>query len=774
MKRYLVGSQEPVVLWGAVVLTLSGFDFGLTNQLLGVVIALALFLRRGSEVPTEYRLIAMFALALMLIAPTNYLFLSAGLVLIAALYGTVESPRLPSMSLVLGWTTVLWSVYDTGWLTSEIDKVSWAITGWLTQMVGLPGIWSATQSHLLLLVPTYLVWFMNASLASIRSWVVLLVIIVISLIVLLMNQWFWYGWMFLLVIFALRPRLFSTHLLKSGKIIGAIACMSLALLILGIGMRGSFRCAPSSISVGVVEGGLKSLELPSAQQIQAPQDALFGNLLQVLALYGFAVDTIAPADLKSSLRQLDVLVVINPTQRFPKSVQVAIQEYVQSGGALLVLGDHTDIGGIMEPINDLIGFTDIRLRFDSAIPMDSQWRWKACLRGGWHPLFHGRKNADFGISIGASLDIGLRAQPLVVGEKAFSDIGRPDFGESRLGDMEYNIRKELRGGLVLVAEQRYGKGLVQVWGDTAGFQDTSLTDNHHFVASLVHQLSCRRPVSISRLALGCVVLLLMGVALFWLRSCPYRLALLSLMFAVGYHGLGWLGSRLWSCQVDIKHSDFAVLDRSHGALYPQPPYEKGLSTLSETFLRVRVPLLAAEDFSKGIEKNPRWWVIVAPLVPYSSEEVDALEQYVQSGGSLMVISGFATASSVHSLLERFGMSISQVPLGAAHNSRVVSSSLRQLLLGAPEKSGKGDNFRDNAPYDAEISFKESFSVRGDDATQPLVQCWGHTVVQYKQIGKGSVVLIGDSRFGLDENLGWRDNRNERNIRLLMAILERKW
>jgi hypothetical protein len=153
------------------------------------------------------------------------------------------------------------------------------------------------------------------------------------------------------------------------------------------------------------------------------------------------------------LRSCGVVIVINPTKEFSNEQQTLLRRYVCGGGALLVLGDHTDIGGIMEPLNQLLHFTSIRFKFDSAIPMDSEWQWRGCLRGLLHPDFVGRNNHLLGISVGASLDCGMRSRVLVVGDYAWSDIGRPWFGVSRLGDMAYN-KGEPFGGLVLVAEER--------------------------------------------------------------------------------------------------------------------------------------------------------------------------------------------------------------------------------------------------------------------------------------------------------------------------------
>ena len=332
--------------------------------------------------------------------------------------------------------------------------------------------------------------------------------------------------------------------------------------------------SPASRTIGIVEGGLKTLQLPSAPQKVEAEDAVFGGLKLLLPLYGWQ-DRILPATFDaSSLEDIGTLCIINPTRNLSAAQQKAVETFIRNGGSLLALGDHTDIGGIRGPLNSLLAFTSIRFNYDSAIPLDQNWKWINSLRAAPHPAFGRRDNSTLGILIGASLTCGRSARVLVVGDRSFSDSGRPWYGVSHLGNMSYDPGERL-GGLPLVAEERVGRGLVQVWGDTSGFQDTSLTETHTFLAALFRNLQNYRPWPVKRiyLALGYLIAALLGILL--LSRHPGALFASALIGALLF--TVWTNHGIDQSPWPDLHGQAAVLDNSHLPQYPQTTPESPLS-----------------------------------------------------------------------------------------------------------------------------------------------------------------------------------------------------
>ncbi|MCK5458948.1 MAG: hypothetical protein KAI20_03595, partial [Thermoplasmatales archaeon] len=140
------------------------------------------------------------------------------------------------------------------------------------------------------------------------------------------------------------------------------------------------------------------------------------------------------------LKDVQVFVVVNINKSFSQNEKNVVYNFIENGGSLLVLGDHTDVGGIQQPLNDLLDQADIRFRFDSALPLDEKFRWLTSYQLLHHPVVSNIQSKDeIQISVGASLDISPSSFPIIVGRYAFSDEGDPtneDF--AYLGDYEYS------------------------------------------------------------------------------------------------------------------------------------------------------------------------------------------------------------------------------------------------------------------------------------------------------------------------------------------------
>jgi len=662
--------------------------------------------------------------------------------------------------LAVSWTAILIILESSGVLYPELSRVSWMISAFLTGITGERELLGPLQIFFVGHCFVWFLWFTQGSL-RLNQLRLLFVVVSSSLLAIATQQWLWLLWASVLVtLFGDWDQGF--RLLRNWKLGVVFVGAGLALLTT-YSVGRSVR--PVGDKVGIVQGGLKTLDLPSSDRIDAPQDAEFGALRMVLQVYNIHTVLIPEEFTSQDMRSCGVVIVINPTKEFSNEQQTLLRRYVYEGGALLVLGDHTDIGGIMEPLNQLLHFTSIRFKFDSAIPMDSGWQWRGCLRGLLHPDFVGRNNHLLGISIGASLDCGMRSRVLVVGDYAWSDIGRPWFGVSRLGDMAYN-KGEPFGGLVLVAEEGYGSGVVQVWGDTSGFQDGSLTETHAQVATMVKGLLNRRlPDAKFRWLFIFGTGMLCGIGFWLLAARPTALLAGLLMLCLGYSVVqNWLSKGPQA----LYTQGVAVLDTSHAPLYPQSMPQKRLTTLSETFLRRRLLLLRSEDFEATLEKRPEWWVIIAPTQRYSQQEVQRLLDYVHSGGCLLVVGGYDCLPALQELADAVGLKVLPEPYGAAHNSRIAQPEWRASILGISRLRAVSEDSSED--YDAEISFKESYSLAGEDFV-PLVTCWGSPLIVQKPIGQGKLIWIGDSRFVLDENLGYQERRNEKNIRFLLKILD---
>lgn len=185
----------------------------------------------------------------------------------------------------------------------------------------------------------------------------------------------------------------------------------------------------------------------------------------------------------------DVLVLLFPDEPWSDGQLERIWNFVKKGGSLLVLGEHTtrDNKG-SNRFNELLEPTNIQVEFDCA----------TFTVGGWlqsyEPLLHPATTGipdernQFGVVIGASLNIRWPAKPLLIGKWGWSDMGDQGSASAMIGDNLYNAGEKL-GDLILAAEQPLGKGRVIAFGDTSGFTNGINVSSYVFTSRLFGYLA---------------------------------------------------------------------------------------------------------------------------------------------------------------------------------------------------------------------------------------------------------------------------------------------
>jgi hypothetical protein len=113
-----------------------------------------------------------------------------------------------------------------------------------------------------------------------------------------------------------------------------------------------------------------------------PDGAQFGVFRKLMLPHG-GWEEVTPDALLAGNR--GVYVVINPEASFGTVEHARIWGFVARGGSLLVLGDHTDIGGTRGPLNQLLEPVGIAFNFDSAMPLDAESQWFNCIDRYPHP-----------------------------------------------------------------------------------------------------------------------------------------------------------------------------------------------------------------------------------------------------------------------------------------------------------------------------------------------------------------------------------------------------
>lgn len=348
--------------------------------------------------------------------------------------------------------------------------------------------------------------------------------------------------------------------------------------------------------------------LPEYGRYNLNNVGMFGALGEYLAAGGYASKTVR----EISAEDLDshgILVIYNLMTYFSPQEKQDIWDFVERGGSLLCVGDHTGDEQIRLPFDDLLEPVGIRFAFDSAIPFYTLWNNSLYLAPHVTNLGIGPEQTQ--VNVGASLELPMSARPLITGVYGYSDAG--DFGnaeEGMLGDMQFN-RGERVGDLALVAEAFYGKGRVIVFGDTTTFQNTVLGYTADYVDGL----------------------------------------------------FGYLANQDIEKQVAAPREAWpkAAIDLSHAPHFSRDKSDDCVDGYIANLLRAEYLPRLEKDFSALADYA--LVTIIAPTKAYSEAEIEALRAYMAQGGRVILSVAEDSPEAGKKLLEAFGYGTRAVPLG---------------------------------------------------------------------------------------------------------------
>ena len=498
-----------------------------------------------------------------------------------------------------------------------------------------------------------------------------------------------------------------------------------------------------SRTVGIYQPGIGvgGLDLPQYGRYGRQAAGFFGILPQYLEAYDFSVSVFGENITEEILDGLDVLVIINLGETFSDEELDFIWGFVDRGGALLVMGDHTDIGGIMGPLNTLLEQVGIEFLFDSAIPIKDHW--KSCYYLLHHPVSEGlTASHDIDVSVGASLALNPTSSfPIIMGKGGFSDIGNYlDVDRSYLGDYDLNPGEQL-SDVVLVAGAYYGDGRVVVFGDTSPFQNLALSTSHRLISNVFSWLTSTDTGGASGVRLGGGVVLLVGVVVL-LYHLPKKFFVFLPVVLCSALILSSIVNGMVCGEREISGA-IAFVDVSHGERINRDYYkDESVTGLMLNLMRneyqdgQRYLPLIMDEFSTKKLREGKILVLIAPTRLFSADEVEEIEHFVSEGGLLIMSMGYNDKEASSLLLETFGFDILPEPYGPV-----------PYVDENPEASQNEPRFVDSWPI-----YVREF----DNATHVFYSIeFGEEInylVVFKEYEEGGVLLIGDSQFLLDDNL----------------------
>jgi hypothetical protein len=563
--------------------------------------------------------------------------------------------------------------------------------------------------------------------------------------------------------FYMKPRMFKSLPLKispvNWKAVTALVVFATGMLLMIYRERSGFGTPLSAKqrAILIYGKGVFNLDKPKFGSYGLQSSGMFGILPAYLEAMGYNV-RIDSSLSSEKLGNTGVVMVINLNKDVPASEKSDLQNYIYHGGSLLVIGDHTGLEGIMEPLNDLLQFVKIKYRFDCGHWLVDDW--KDAFEIPAHPIFRRVKDeTDIAISIGASLDFSpSTATPILFARYGFSDIGNPlNAQNAYLGNRRYDP-DELLGDIVLIASANYGRGKVLVFGDTSPFQNGALTYSFQFVQNVFDWLMVKNATVLQPLRWISLTFMLIGFVLLFTIGRVVRepFAIVGGIVLIGVvWGILVLSEGPKSSITNRKSNlPIAYIDASHLNHFSQ--YEDdGNWPLIYNLMRNDYLPFVCRKFSPALLKQSKIAFFIAAEKELSADEVKMIDDYMRQGGTVIWSAGEENSDASIGILKERRLALDNLPLGPVSDSAI---AVRFPLDSNLVKDGKLITLT-GFSLETRTQFHSAWPivVTSHEKVDTLCTGWSYPVIVSEQVGNGKFVLISDSGFFLNGNL---ENKSE--------------
>jgi uncharacterized membrane protein len=456
------------------------------------------------------------------------------------------------------------------------------------------------------------------------------------------------------------------------------------------------------------------------------------------------------------LGQCDVLILKTPTEPFAEKELSAIERFVESGGGLFLIGDHTNLFGMTTYLNQVANRFGLSFASDDtfALETESLSSWSNSF---WmsHPIT--ANVPEFAFETSCTIQAPLRARTPMVGYGLGAEVGeysKPGF----FGNIHLDLQDDF-GFFVQHAVIDFGRGRVAGFSDSTTFSNFSVffPGRRELALSTVEYLNHTNSWAsrLPALAIASFCILLVLLIRFQRGSRPVAVVGALMTGAIVGTATVQLASLHVSCPFSPNHVRKLLFDRQFSRLpLPsslEPETEKNFD-LIDTFILASQRLDYVPVFPHStLESLPRvdCVVVTHPTRDLSPFEAESLTTFVAEGGNLLLLDGLVhTGSATNQILAPFGLS---VDLSSSHHEVVETRPDDRTPEAVGEKPSK-PAVRP-APVEKFGYSRPMMIVRGGHSI--LRDQSGHSVFSVAYFGKGRVAVFVDSTTFSKAALGTR-------------------
>jgi hypothetical protein len=383
------------------------------------------------------------------------------------------------------------------------------------------------------------------------------------------------------------------------------------------------------------------------------------SLAQFLKYY-YHVDQKAEDITDALLAEYDILFIKTPTEPFSETEIVAIKRFVERGGGLLLIGDHTNVFGITTNLNPLASQFGAAFRYDGQYDVSGElsvYRRPVVLP---HPVV--QQMPAFMFATGCMLDAPLLAENAIIGygiKSVYLDYSRPNFfpkDARNTETMEFGL-------FVQAAGIPFGKGRVFLFTDSTVWSNfyMFIPGKPELLLGIMEWLNRKNTFLVNAKPFFLLLTLISFAAVLFTarRLKKGEIVFVSLLVGLSFTPLTIFAleqlnkeaypapqphTRYLEVNFEAEHSDFEL-----PVLHTTQRTEKSYHTFYVWLQRLGYVPRLAPSFQEALKGDVV--VILNPTQAFRPEELHAANEFLKRGGKLLLLDD--PARSGHAMANQF-------------------------------------------------------------------------------------------------------------------------
>jgi hypothetical protein len=448
------------------------------------------------------------------------------------------------------------------------------------------------------------------------------------------------------------------------------------------------------------------------------------------------------------LDNYDILVLKCPTNTYSDEEINAIIQFVEQGGGLFLIGDHTNVFGMNTYLNTVANKFGISFKTDATYELGSGALSSYIPDGIFtHPIVNDLEQFDFMTS--CTLDSPLFSENVILGNRLINEPGT--YSTENFFSESFSTTESEFGYFLQSVAVKHGKGRVVAFTDSTVFSSFSVFTDGYQTYSLgvfdyLNRENAYSYINTLLLGIGIISLILL---IYSIRK-EHKLKIASLFLFIGLLSFSiatpiFTHINTVNYQLPSAHTDFnqVCFVQEHSnikiSLEPSILIEKDENEFGTFYVwtqRVGCIPSVARTLDKAVQKADII-VFINPIKTFSNNDIDLISKFIENGGKMLVMDSITNRlSTSNELISNFGMWI---------NKKSDNLQLFDNISEIGENNSKGIIM---SPY-LSISGGEKTIVDERNETQIGIMDFYN-----EQTGKnGTIVVVVDSYTFRDQNMG---------------------